>query len=690
VASGDWATAGTWDGGVPGNGDTAVIANGHSVRFDADESGFANGLALITVNAGGIFHVKASAVTYLKMNGNVDVNGAFYIGERATVSDFTATESRSNVYQVARSLKTYSVEETLGNGYLAAYNEVMGAAIDAENARLRGLDENEMMADEVIAFIETTRTSITLDDYLDYVDDNPGSFYHDVANNLLYIHCSDSSNPSTKTITAIEPINRPAAGTENRCTIMFNPTGQFTNTGGGTPIIEPCGWHPDNVHTVLSADAASGQNQIVLGRGMDIQQGDTIAIGKKDIYATTPDANKGIYTVSNYNSETKTVTLSANLLASRFAGDEVTVWSRTIKIARSSGTTALISFNINNLQAIGVYFANTTISTSSGNSTGWKMSYCTSIGTAMLYYCFDSSLRFCAFGGGTTNVPVQNSVNVDVDDCVIISAHDAVKSCSNIRVNRIKMQNVSTTFVYYGTITFMNSVFKSMHAIAGEGGKFINCEFYTEESDDLTIDQKFDCIDCIFKSNTSGYFLNASPTLHNCLFQGETEITKYTGSFKAPHQVIESFDHNGIIGNYKAWMRGGTIETIFTDEVVQPGHLIFKPVSATYPVKRDYPIFFPANRITTYYVRAEKDFTGGTVQTEIIDPANDPLIDSNALALDTALLEDVEDEQKTMRVAYKPDIGKQLILRVSVINGSGEVNVEKPLTFEKFRRKELL
>lgn len=83
VGSGNWSAAGTWDAGVPADNDTVVIAAGHAVTFDVDQSGFANGIAGLTItshastpgmlafrhDADGAYHLKVKTGTTIAGTG---------------------------------------------------------------------------------------------------------------------------------------------------------------------------------------------------------------------------------------------------------------------------------------------------------------------------------------------------------------------------------------------------------------------------------------------------------------------------------------------------------------------------------------------------------------------------------------------------------------------------------------------
>jgi len=88
VGSGLWSAAGTWDTGVPANNDTVVIAAGHTVTFDVDQSGFADGIAGLTIT--GTLKVSITTSSYMKMKAAAIISGAgtFNIGESSAPIPF--------------------------------------------------------------------------------------------------------------------------------------------------------------------------------------------------------------------------------------------------------------------------------------------------------------------------------------------------------------------------------------------------------------------------------------------------------------------------------------------------------------------------------------------------------------------------------------------------------------------------
>ena len=74
VGSGNWGTAGTWDAGVPADGDAVVIAAGHTVTFNVDQSAFTTGIGLTIT--GTLTHTTTTGVYVLKAKTGASIVGA--------------------------------------------------------------------------------------------------------------------------------------------------------------------------------------------------------------------------------------------------------------------------------------------------------------------------------------------------------------------------------------------------------------------------------------------------------------------------------------------------------------------------------------------------------------------------------------------------------------------------------------
>lgn len=91
VGTGAWSAPGTWDTGVPVDTDTFLIAAGHTVTFDVDQSAMGSGMGASTIAATGQLTIKDDGGTYyLKMNGNLTLNGTIQAGTSTSVP-FTGT-----------------------------------------------------------------------------------------------------------------------------------------------------------------------------------------------------------------------------------------------------------------------------------------------------------------------------------------------------------------------------------------------------------------------------------------------------------------------------------------------------------------------------------------------------------------------------------------------------------------------
>jgi hypothetical protein len=135
---------------------------------------------------------------------------------------------------------------------------------------------------------------------------------------------------------------------------------------------------------------------------------------------------------------------------------------------------------------------------------------------------------------------------------------------------------------------------------------------------------------------------------------------------------LESFDHNQTPGNYQAWCKGGNITT----ENIRDRELKFTCTSALYPVYRNYKFNGHINHPILFEVPAEKDFSGGDVLIQIIDPYADPLIDDTEEPIEEDSINDVANVRDILTINFTPEKTGEYILRLYARNASGNVYFE--------------
>jgi hypothetical protein len=444
VGTGLWSAAGTWDGAVPVNGDTVIIAVGHTVTFDVSQSGFANGLAALTIN--GILSFKPDSDTYLKMNGNLTGTGELWVGTEAN------------------------------------------------------------------------------------------------------------------------PITRQTAGSEYRAMVMFNASSTIE-----LPTIKMYGWHPTIENTTLLLNASAGQPVMVLKDDIGLQAGDIIWVQDSTVYTPSAESSKGIYTVQSYNSATRTVTLTGNLETRRFKGDELLIYNRPIKFTRSSGTTALYSTAgpHSNLTLVGVSLPSVINGSTNYQIINSVISHCTfSCASYSFYNIIDMTLSNCIFKN--TNYVLRYGTGITVEDSYLINGCAVSYFCSPILFSNCSLINgYSLNYSLCTGARFKNVTAKNSRSVFNSGGAFYNCNITDHTiSYGEAMQSNGGCPyylfmkDCIFDLTEDGYvFYGMYGKFYNCLFNVEPRNHLKLWYEATPGMVLESFNHNQIPGNYKAWCRGGNIET---------------------------------------------------------------------------------------------------------------------------------
>ena len=121
-ASGNWATGATWVGGTkPADGDTVVIAAGHNILMDEDQSAFVTGVGPVTITGGvtpGMLYWKDGTDGYLMVKTGTYVTGTLSTNRgRLLVNSDGVWDNTGSL-----SISNYAIINLLGTSYLSCTN----------------------------------------------------------------------------------------------------------------------------------------------------------------------------------------------------------------------------------------------------------------------------------------------------------------------------------------------------------------------------------------------------------------------------------------------------------------------------------------------------------------------------------------------------------------------------------------
>jgi len=226
VGSGAWGTAGTWDTGIPADGDDVVIASGHTVTFNVDQSAFTTGVK-VTIT-GTLTHTTAAGnyCLFAKTGASIVGAGTWNIGTSGTPIPFAAKHTITGaagwyvdgnagltmtVYGAEPSIKyvKLSGNEAIGQTELSVDTDVTGD-IWAAGDSVYIISAFNSAETRVIAAGGIAETTITLTE---------GLAGNRVTGNYVIL--------LTRNIKII------AVGTGNRTIYRVGATGNKLNVGGG-------------------------------------------------------------------------------------------------------------------------------------------------------------------------------------------------------------------------------------------------------------------------------------------------------------------------------------------------------------------------------------------------------------------------------------------------------------------------
>lgn len=452
------------------------------------------------------------------------------------------------------------------------------------------------------------------------------------------------------------PIQRPPVGSSTRTKIILQGTNVSTKIiGASNATIKFVGWTPIRNRTKLAANADSGSNQIILEDSLSLQSGDEILIGAGSINGSLTESRYGIYTVSNVSSDGKTITLSQNLGHSRLSGDYVAWYSRPIDIQRkASGHT---------ISTRGAYL--TICGVKINKSITW-------VGTPF-YKISDPHIKYVTITGGFLvgntpsgesyvisdstfyNVSLSWGNDVTIKDSVFIHRNNPnfgfLTRPNNLQIKNTWFQNSHAIYKRYtdlghGTFYIDSCEYKSLYEVPFS----FPCEFYVKNM--------------IFNGTPQNklYYDNK---YYNCIIPSMN--VNYIGTFK--NKSIHSYNHNQINGTYRAWMRGGTIQSV--TNLYPPcsnKSYQYTLISNTHPVYRTLQlgILQPQEEIQIS-CWLYKTLGSMSIQPrfQLIDNNNDPLVDPSAQPLQELISStSISNQWEELTIRYKNTTDREIPISV--------------------------
>lgn len=179
ASSDHWSTAAAWGGTLPVDNDDCIIATGKTCIFDADLSGFATGIASLTVT--GEFEADVSGTLYLKCKGAIGGVGSFKAGTVGTplTNTFIIDLAGNGYFNLTSGLlvELYCTEPLYGHALLSA-DEASGQTVLSVDRDIttsgwnagdplgianvnKGLDVQDKMVNPR-TFVSATATEITI------------------------------------------------------------------------------------------------------------------------------------------------------------------------------------------------------------------------------------------------------------------------------------------------------------------------------------------------------------------------------------------------------------------------------------------------------------------------------------------------------------------------------------------------
>jgi hypothetical protein len=460
----------------------------------------------------------------------------------------------------------------------------------------------------------------------------------------------------------------PSTDGQPTATIAFNGAYQVT----GTLTIEL--WGEQRAPGYPIASKVDNYTIVLQGTGRLewLRANDRIGISNSTIQDRNSPPDES-FLVASYNPDTRTITLDSSTPLTRAvnqngATDYVVCLTRSIWVTNLVGQSANTGFvyAINYGKALGVRFSNFGRGPIR-ESNGWTITSCIGQNNTQ------GGIAHWGSGHTITSCIGQNNAHGGIAHWG--SGH-TITSC-------IGQNNAYGGIVYWGSGCIITSCIGQNNteggiAHWGSGHTITSCIGQNNTQGGIVYWGSGHSIrNCITDGSNTGATLSyvIAADCYNSTFGEAVEVAGYAGIARIKLAIIRSFDHDQVLGNVRAWCRGGVVYTETTP--APPGRFLsyrHACESASYPVRMDWDLSVDPGELLRVKVWMRKDTAMAWLpRVQLIDPAQDPLASDSAQPLAERVMTDSVNTWEQYYLTWRNTTGapKKLVLRTIAMNAIG-------------------
>ena len=585
TGGGNWTAGATWAGGVkPANGDAVVIAASDVIVYDEDMSGWANGIAGMTIQSGATLIASTTAGSYyLKSAGHIQNSGTIQAGTSASVR--YPSNCRFKIYMNGN-YQISNQSSHAGKIYMYCYKPANPYAVLLDSAATSKPISNITMGSTTSVYCPAHGLS---------------------AGNIIYLYGmtgADELNWNRFRVSSVTDLDN--------FVLRWYDTATQVDSSKVVPYVS-------GGYVVAEIAAAASATTLYVDRDLTGCPEWTVSGARVMVCNNNRSAQSELNTVASITSST--VVLSTPLAAEKVGCSVIVLIDRNVTIEGStSSSNGLIRYGDGcvfdcaiRAGASGQYGTYQSINFTMGgvvSGAGY------SLGAATGSSCEGTVVSASAgFFNGNHNVFTGNCFASSQ-----LNYAETVTEFSGLAVGC----GYSVTNSYGCRITKDARVIGSGVGASVVGGLIVEdgALFINNLYGLLKADGVVSGVRCYGNYFDSAY---NHTTYHNSIFSAATENLGYS-SYYDKRNYQESYDHDQVAGAFRSWTRGG-ITSSNTSEKPTGRTRSYQSVceSATYPCWHQREILVEAGRTVFVRVWGKAD-SGTTFYSQLVLPTADPLI----------------------------------------------------------------